>query len=97
ASWGRGGRVEDPPLEMMGPSPDRRVLRTGHLLIELVNPLQESADRARIHLKRGLADLAEQAMSLASEGQERRSERRVFGVEEGVRGAPKPARDTSPD
>jgi hypothetical protein len=92
----RRGRVEDPALEVMGPAPERVVVMMGNQFIELIDPQEKSADRARVSLRVVLGDSADQAMAIASQGQERCPERRIFGVEWYFRDAPRPLRDGSP-
>jgi len=69
----------------------------GSQLIELIDPLEKSTDRARVNLQMVLGDTADQATSVESQGQERCPERRVFRVEDCFREALGPARDGSPD
>jgi hypothetical protein len=92
-----GGQVEDATLQIVDPSPDRLQLLMGNLLVELLDPFEESADRAGGDLTAILGVWAEQAMPIARQGQERRPERCVFGVENRFRDAPTPARDSRPD
>lgn len=69
----------------------------GSQLIELIDPLEESADRPRVNLQVVFGDSANQAMPIASQGQERCPERHVSGIERCVRDARRRARDGSPD
>jgi len=91
-----GERVEDPALEMVSPAPDGIDSMMGSQLIELIDPLEKSADRARVNLEVVLGDSADQATPIESQGQERCPERRVFGVEYCFRAALRAARDGSP-
>jgi hypothetical protein len=67
------------------------------LLLQLINPPQEIADRAGVGLMVALAESPEQAMPIASKGHERRSKRNVFGVEHRCEIALTPDRDGNPD
>ena len=66
-----GGQVEDATLQTVDPSPDRLQPLMGNLLVELVDPFEESADPARGDLTAILGGSAEQAMPIARQGQER--------------------------
>jgi hypothetical protein len=93
----QGGRVENAALEMMGPPPERVDLMMGNQLIELIDPQEKSADRARVSLRVVLGDPTDQTMAVASERQKRCPERGVFRVKRYFRDAPRPARYASPD
>jgi hypothetical protein len=91
------GRAQYPALEMTGPAPHGVDSTLGSQLIELIDPLEKSADRARVNPPVVFGDLADQAMPITGQGQERCPESRVFGVEGCFRDAPRPARDGSLD
>jgi hypothetical protein len=69
----------------------------GRLLLQLVNLPQEIADRAGVGFELALDDSPEQAVPIASQGQERPPERGVFGGEYRFRVARTPDRDGNPD
>ena len=91
------GCAEDPALEMMSPVPDGVDSMFGSHLIKLIDPLEESADRARVNIQVIVGDSTNQTISIASQGQECCPERRVLGVEGCVRDALRSARDCRPD
>jgi hypothetical protein len=90
-------RVEDAALQTVGPAPDGVGSMIGSQLMELIDPLQKSADRARVNVEVVVGDSADQAMPVARQGQDRCPQRRVLGVNGCVQNSLWRTRDSSPD
>ena len=90
-------RAQDPAFEMMGPAPDGVDSTIGSQLIQLINPLEKSADCTRVNLQVVFGESGNQAIAIACQGQKLSSDARVFRVEGCVRYNLSSARDGSPD